>query len=755
MNKTAIRLITLLLSTTLVVSCGVNRRSSNNDNDQYGDSDNSIISGDIPSTNPIDGGEKGELDVAIASFVSDLNINVPLVGEYDLSYSVYYYYAYGQYIISGATVDSNNFESSYLAKFTNNASLVSLNDNTYYTVEEYGYMFGDDANNPNLTITFYTEEGYFYLTITRADGKYGTLDVSNIDTNWYVDYVNFYGFAVNETFPETDINVSLEIDIDIPSMNASYYPYLCQAPYEDENGAFPLTYYVVFEGDQVKNYANVLKNAGFDVTISENTEQEIDWDTFEVVDVTYFTATAIDTSHSVYIYIYPDEDGNTMASFYKFSDVSNDELTTNTDWTEEEKELMNQVLGTTIPFMAFGANYEISDWSDSEYDCIGLEDTYYQDLSDDYITILLDLGYKKDSTSYDYTCYYYDNGVVYIEIFPGYENGHSFEIYSEPSHLPAITSFTLNKTAVDIVAGASYQLEAAFTPINSAREITWTSSNNDVATVSNGLVEIKDTATVGQTVTITASVLGGISATCTFTVVADSVTSIEYTKANYTIIPGGDKIEPAWITLPVGATLLAIVAYGLDGASNADGIYYDENGKLWATSDATPGKTFTITVTINSSLTASATVTVVEATVTHTLNQAFFGLTNNNTVYATHTKTTEEGATYEAQCASQTGIQIRSKSGDSGIIGHFEGRSCQSMTFTFASNTQQRTVNIYGSNSAFSIEDMYSMEPVGSIDFSGSAPYTLSYTFTSNYSYIGFRSTNGACYLDSIVIIWA
>ncbi|MBO4668321.1 MAG: hypothetical protein J5666_09410 [Bacilli bacterium] len=49
---------------------------------------------------------------------------------------------------------------------------------------------------------------------------------------------------------------------------------------------------------------------------------------------------------------------------------------------------------------------------------------------------------------------------------------------------------------------------------------------------------------------------------------------------------------------------------------------------------------------------------------------------------------------------------------------------------------------------------MYSMTPVGSITFSVSAPYTFTYDFTDSYSYIGFRSNNGACYLDSIVIIW-
>ena len=202
MNKNVIKLVTLLLSTTLVVSCKTPTRSSSSENNHYGDiSDNSVISSDIPSTSSIDGGEQGELDAVIADFTSDLDVIVPSVDEYNLFYEVFFYYSYQQYVISAAITDNANIESNYLAKFTNSATLVSLNDDSSYKVEDYGYMFGDDANNPNLTITFYTEEGVFYLTITRSDGLYGTLDVSDVDTNWYVDYVNFYNYIVDEEFP--------------------------------------------------------------------------------------------------------------------------------------------------------------------------------------------------------------------------------------------------------------------------------------------------------------------------------------------------------------------------------------------------------------------------------------------------------------------------------------------------------------------------------------------------------------------------
>ena len=757
MNKNIIKLVTLLLSTTLVVSCGAQSRSSSSNGNNYGDiSDSGVTSSDIPSSSSIDDGEQGELDKIIAEFTSDLDVAVPSVAEYDLFYEVYYYYSYEQYVISAANYDTANFESDYLAKFTSGTGLVSLNDDSYYTVEDYGYMFGDDANNPNLTITFYTEEGVFYLTITRADGLYGTLDVSDVDTNWYVDYVNFNNFILSEEFPETDINVTLETDLEIPSITADVYPYAVIAPYEDENGSYPLTYYVIFEGDQVQAYATLLQSKGYEVNLIENTGETINWDTFEVEEYTYYTASALDINHTISISIENDESGNTIVAFYKFSDTYTDQLTTNTDWSDEEKLLMKNTLGESLPFMKFGSGYELYDDSDEEWTLLVLIDNYYQDLSDDFVTLLLADGYKKDSTTYTSTCYIKDNGFAYIEIFPDYYGGHYFEIYYEASKLPAVTSISFKEAIVNICAGATYQLEPIFEPAGSKSPITYQSIAYDIATIDeNNVVHIDENAQVGEYAQFWAITANGKTGSIEFRIVENSVTGIKFTQENYNVVPGGAKIQPVWTTLPIGSNFLGSVDYRIS-AGVADGVYY-ENGYLWATSEATIGSTYTIYVRLNDEIEASATVTVVDPTVTHTLNQAFFDLVDGKTEYDTHTKTTSDGATYEAQCASGKGIQIRSKNSNSGIIGHFEGRTCKSITFTFhSSSNQERTINIYGSNSEFTIEDMYgsTVTNVGSVSFSNNGTYTFTYTFTDSYSYIGFRTTNGACYLDSIVVIW-
>ena len=160
-----------------------------------------------------------------------------------------------------------------------------------------------------------------------------------------------------------------------------------------------------------------------------------------------------------------------------------------------------------------------------------------------------------------------------------------------------------------------------------------------------------------------------------------------------------------------------------------------------------------LTVTCNGAYTATATVTVKSAAVTHTLNKDFFGLPGDSN-YKTYSKTTSDGAYYEAQCASTHGIQIRSKNENSGIIGQFAGKACKSITITFDSNTDSaRVVEIYASTSAFKISDMYgsSVDKVGTISKSGNS---FTYTFTDSYSYIGLRSSSGAIYITSIDIIW-
>lgn len=96
------------------------------------------------------------------------------------------------------------------------------------------------------------------------------------------------------------------------------------------------------------------------------------------------------------------------------------------------------------------------------------------------------------------------------------------------------TDIILSPTSAEIANGGTKQLSVSYVPSNANqnKEITWTSSNSNVVTVStDGLVSVKSTATAGQTATITAKLtnIPSISKTCTITV-------IEQQKDDHTVL---------------------------------------------------------------------------------------------------------------------------------------------------------------------------------------------------------------------------
>lgn len=98
---------------------------------------------------------------------------------------------------------------------------------------------------------------------------------------------------------------------------------------------------------------------------------------------------------------------------------------------------------------------------------------------------------------------------------------------------PTVTSVTLDKTSATLAAGESLTLKATVNGTHSpSQSVAWSTSNSSVATVSSGKVEVKSTATAGQTATITATSVVDTSkkATCTVTVQATT------DKAAYTLM---------------------------------------------------------------------------------------------------------------------------------------------------------------------------------------------------------------------------
>ena len=99
-------------------------------------------------------------------------------------------------------------------------------------------------------------------------------------------------------------------------------------------------------------------------------------------------------------------------------------------------------------------------------------------------------------------------------------NGYPYLQSLIPADTTPVTGITLNKTSTTLTVGGTETLTATIIPSNATNQnITWTSSNNNIATVSNGKV----TAKAAGTIIITATTAdGGYTANCTVTVTANA-----------------------------------------------------------------------------------------------------------------------------------------------------------------------------------------------------------------------------------------
>lgn len=145
-------------------------------------------------------------------------------------------------------------------------------------------------------------------------------------------------------------------------------------------------------------------------------------------------------------------------------------------------------------------------------------------------------------------------------------------------------------------------------------------------------------------------------------------------------------------------------------------------------------------------------------------NGKTFGFANPTTYYDTTYTSSTTGAKYVVNAARSADghIQLRSKNQNSGIVTALSGGTITSIVVEWDSATLQQnlsnsngtgTLNIYASNTPFTISDMYSgkLDVVGSINFKNNE---TRYTFTSEYAYVGVRSDSGALYIKTLTFNW-
>ena len=699
------------------------------------------------------------IDEAIAQFLGESELTVPSLDEYELDWDIFYSYSSKMYFIEG--IASKDHETEYL-ELIGETAWVSINDDTWYPVEEYGYLYADNADDPTFVITFFDSVEGFYFDLSRYDGEAGDLDVSDVDTSWYVDYT-YKGFEKTDAFPQAQLDAFLGTDKAITDLEADTYLYATSEAYTDEDGYYnPKSFNIVVEGDKASDYAAALTAQGF--AMEEVWTQDIDWDTWEYVDV-LAGYQGFDADHQLVIYVSLDDQENTTVAACDFSDIYTDTLTTNTDWTESEKALMTEYLGEVLPFFQMGEGYVVENNPDDSYPYLGITDNYFEDRTQGVIDILLANGFKADDTyleSHGLTVYVKDNKTAYLEVWPGYANGNDFQIYYEPSRFVAATSIEIDDGAeLNIVAGSIYNLTATLAPEECDSTYAFSIEENTAAAsiTPEGRLTIAENAEPGTDIVVTATTSEGLTDTITVHVVADVLTGITLNAESVRLSPGKTfdiEITPS----PIGASLSATPTYEWIPANAATGVSVNELGRITVAPETEVGVQGKVVVHVGE-LTAQLNVLIVDSAVTDHVDSQALGLTKGTTTYAGY-DLAADGAYYSAHCAcNQDGaIQFRMKDGASGMVGAgVDGRTIKSLTVSFNTATggssQKRAIKIFASNTAFEITDMYSgeMEPLTEIVFDASE-LTKTFTFTEKYAYVGFISLDGAVYLDSIDFVW-
>ena len=176
----------------------------------------------------------------------------------------------------------------------------------------------------------------------------------------------------------------------------------------------------------------------------------------------------------------------------------------------------------------------------------------------------------------------------------------------DPEDPIAVEGITLDKTTATVEEGATVTLTATVTPDNATdKTVTWTTSDEAIATVSDGVV----TGVKAGEVTITAKA-GDKSATCTVTVTA-ATTEPE-------VVPvTGVTLSQTAVTLDIDQSITLTATVAPENATNkavtwasdkTDIATVDANGKVTAVAAGTAnitvttadgGKTATCTVTVN------------------------------------------------------------------------------------------------------------------------------------------------------------
>ncbi len=120
-------------------------------------------------------------------------------------------------------------------------------------------------------------------------------------------------------------------------------------------------------------------------------------------------------------------------------------------------------------------------------------------------------------------------------------------------------------------------------------------------------------------------------------------------------------------------------------------------------------------------------------------------------------KTITSNAVYAgiASSGADNYIQLRTKNSNEGIVTTTSGGKLKSVTIAFNEKTTDRSIEIYGSNTAYTAAtDLFGDKAGTKLGAIAGTDESKTITVEGDYTFVGLRSSDGAIYVNQITIVW-
>lgn len=292
--------------------------------------------------------------------------------------------------------------------------------------------------------------------------------------------------------------------------------------------------------------------------------------------------------------IFTNEDAYIDSTLTEFS-IKNSKLVVvlNDNNTDEDQRLVLDIEGLDTPVEFYTVTFECNGGS-------GIDTSTHIEEGQ---LVVQPMDPVKDG--YSFRGWYADEGLTIPWNFAENTITADTTLYAKWEIIPVqATSVELSKTELTMEIGSTATLDVTVLPENTTdKNVTWTSSNTEVATVENGVV----TAVAAGSATITVITANNITATCTVTVMEAvvEVTSVKLSESMLNMEVGDTALLTATV-LPENATDKTII-----WSSSNTAVATVENGNV---TSVQPGYAL-ITATAGNGLSAQCTVIVSEEVV--------------------------------------------------------------------------------------------------------------------------------------------